>query len=337
MERTSVNICKMTVLIVTYNSKLEKLILTLESVLQQKFEDYEIVIADDASKEKCFKQLKKYFEYRQFRNYKLVSQEENLGTVKNLIHGLELVNGKYVKFISAGDTLYDESTLQKIYDFMEEEQSECCFGLMQGYRRQQNAMEKISFPHPFDIEAYRKKKSKRIERNLVVYSDNVCGASLCYEKNFAIEYMNKISDCVVYEEDIFQVLSTLEGRPITFLDDYVVWYEYGEGVSTSGQSKFQEALAKDTELFYEKIYQNYPKNRYIRKRHGLIKFYRIRNLYFRTVLRFFVNPHLVCYLTSALLQKVTKKHEKPNERNGFLDREVFWKNIDIIMGLVKVG
>lgn len=335
MEHVSMNICKMTVLIVTYNSKLEKLILTLESVLQQDFEDYEIVIADDASKENYFEYLEKYFTYRRFSNYKLVTQRENIGTVKNLICGLEWVNGKYVKFISAGDTLYDESTLQKIYDFMEKEQSECCFGLMQGYRKQRRTIEKISFPHPFDIEAYRKKKNKRIERNLILYSDNVCGASLCYEKSFAIEYMNKISDCVIYEEDIFQVLSTVEKRPITFLDDYVVWYEYGEGVSTSGKGNFQEALAKDTELFYEKLYKDYPKNRYIRKRHGLKKFYRIRNLYLRTIVRFFANPHLICYLTWALLQRITKKHEKPNEKKGFLDREIYWDNIEKMTDFVN--
>lgn len=335
MEDTSMNVCKMTVLIVTYNSKIEKLILTLESVLQQNFKNYEIVVADDASKDNYFKQIEKYFAYRQFENYKLVSQAENLGTVKNLICGLELITGKYVKFISAGDTLYDENTLQKIYDFMDKEQSECCFGLMQGYRKQQNRLEKISFPHPFDIEAYRKKKLKRIERNLIIYSDNVCGASLCYEKNFAIEYMNKISDCVIYEEDIFQVLSTVEKRPITFLDDYVVWYEYGEGVSTGGQSKFKEALAKDTELFYEKLYKEYPQNRYIRKRYGLMRFYRIRNLYLRTVFRFFANPHLVCYLAWAFLQRVTKKHEKPNRKNGFLDREIYWENIEKITDFLK--
>lgn len=335
MECTSMNNCKMTVLVVTYNSKLEKLILTLESILQQNFENFEIVIADDASKENYSKQLEKYFEYRQFVNYKLVVQEKNLGTVKNLICGLQWVNGKYVKCISAGDTLYDEYTLKKIYDFMEEEQSECCFGLMQGYRRGKKDVEKVSFPHPFDIEAYRKKKSKRIQRNLILYSDNVSGASLCYEKNFAVEYLNKISDCVIYEEDIFQVLSAVEDRSINFLDDYVVWYEYGEGISTGGQSKFQKALAKDTELFYEKLYKDYPQNRYIRKRYGLMRFYRIRNLYLRTVLRFFANPHLVCYLAGAFLQRVTKKHEKPNTKNGFLDREIYWKNIETITDFLK--
>lgn len=319
---------KFTVLVITYNSDLFKTYLTLQSVIDQKFEDYEIVIADDGSKENHFSELQSFLDKKQFKRYKLVANEKNKGTVQNLLSGLEHTEGKYVKFISAGDALYDENTLQNVYDFMEENHCDCCFGLIQGYQRDPScSVKKVRYFHPFDINAYRKKDTRRIVKNLVLYSDNVCGASICYEKDFALEYMGRIQNEVVYEEDIFQVLAAVEDRPVQLYDEYMIWYEIGTGMTTQKHSEFEELIRKDVERFYKELYRQHGDHPNVKKRFQLLKLYRIKNLYLRTVLRFFVNPDALRYFVDSMIQRKCKAHQKETETIGFLEQEDFWKQL----------
>lgn len=319
---------KFTVLVITYNSDWKKLRLTLESVVRQKMEDYEVVVADDASKENHFDKIRQFFCAHGFENYQLVGNETNHGTVKNLLSGLAVTSGKYVKFIGAGDALYEEETLQKVYDFMEENRYECCFGLMQGFQmKNADSVTKLTFCHPFDMDAYRQNKQDKIIRNLVLYSDNTCGASICYRTDFAIAYMNRIQADVVYEEDIFQVLSALEGRQVQLFDDYMVWYEVSAGVSAKGHSRFAELLQQDVARFYKRLYEQYGDNRYVKKRYKLRKVYKINNLYLRTLLRFFVNPGALGYVVNTMMQRRRKVHGSKSQTAGFLDREAFLQSL----------
>lgn len=319
---------RFTVLVITYNSDWNKLRLTLESIVRQKMEDYEIVIADDASQENHFDKIQQFFAAHGFADYHLVGNETNQGTVKNLLSGLSRTSGKYVKFIGAGDALYEEQTLQKVYDFMEENQYECCFGLMQGFQRKHaDSVVKVPFCHPFDMDAYRQNKQDKVIRNLVLYSDNTCGASLCYRTDFAIEYMNRIQADVVYEEDIFQVLSAVEGRQVRLFDDYIVWYEVSAGVSAKGHSRFAELLKQDTARFYARLYHEHGSNRYVKKRYQLRKVYKIDHLYLRTFLRFFVNPGALIYVANTMLQRKRGVHGSRSRTEGFLDREEFLQSL----------
>ena len=110
-------------------------------------------------------------------------------------------------------------------------------------------------------------------------------------------------------------------------DEYIVWYEVGDGVSTKKRTKFEELLRQDVERFYNMLYERYGDNKYIRKRKQLSVFYKIKNLYIRTILRFFVNPHAILYLCSSMLQRKRGAHTRETEVKGFLEQPEFWKAI----------
>ena len=320
---------RFTVLVITYNSDLQKTYLTLQSIISQKFDDFEIVIADDGSGNNHFDEIQRFFEKRQFARYKLVANDKNRGTVQNLLSGLRETAGEYVKFISAGDTLYDENTLQNVYDYMEQNQYTCCFGLLQGYQREvSGSIKKVRYFHPFDMKAYRTKNTRRIVKNLVLYSDNVCGAAICYEREFAWEFMNRIQKEVVYEEDIFQVLAAVEGRPVQLYDDYMIWYEIGTGMTTKKHSEFEELIRKDVERFYTELYRRHGDNPYVKKRFRLLRLYHIHNLYIRTILRFFVNPDALRYVLDTMIQRKCGVHQKQINRRGFLEQEEFLRTLN---------
>ena len=89
---------------------------------------------------------------------------------------------------------------------------------------------------------------------------------------------------------------------IIYVEDYCVYYEYGTGISTSGQSEFQKIIQKECESLYDymstldidkryKKYLNYRKK--IRNSHGLKA----------ALLKLFLTP-------SQLMIKFKSKHVK---------------------------
>lgn len=320
---------KFSVIVLTYNPVLEKVLFTLESIIQQDFDDFEIIIADDGSKDNLFPQIEEYFRKNSFDNYKFVANKRNVGTVKNILSALEVSSGKYIRDFGTGDCFFSKDTLQCVYEFLEKSDKDGCFGLMCGfYRDKQGTVKRKNFCHPFDINVYRKaqknpKLEKRILKNLVLYSDHASGAATCYKRDYYMEYLKKIEQYVKYEEDIFQVLAAIEGRRLDFFDQYMVWYEVGEGVSTQKNSRFKQLLQQDVDSFYEMIFENFSDQKIVKKRKKMTKLYKIKNLYLRTIIRVFVNPDAICYLFKSFLQRISGAHKEKLYRKGFLDQKEF--------------
>ncbi len=72
---------------------------------------------------------------------------------------------------------------------MVETDSHIAAGLPIGYTKTAKGRKAIAFNHPFDIEAYLKNNEQRILENLILYTDMICGANLCYERDFFLHYL----------------------------------------------------------------------------------------------------------------------------------------------------
>ena len=99
---------KVSVLIPTYNYA-RYLGEAIESVLNQTFTDFELIIVDDQSKDNTDEVVSKYLHDPRV-SYK--KNPVNLGLVGNFNRALELANGDYIKFLLADDKL-DKTILSK--------------------------------------------------------------------------------------------------------------------------------------------------------------------------------------------------------------------------------
>lgn len=79
---------------------------TLDSILQQTFKDFEVILIDDGSKDDTASIIQSYQDAR-IRFY----QQANQGQCKASNYGLSLAQGKYIKFIDADDII-NETHLQ---------------------------------------------------------------------------------------------------------------------------------------------------------------------------------------------------------------------------------
>ena len=304
------------VIVITYNAIWDKLKLTLDSIIRQSFENFEIVMADDGSKEDVFDKVEAFFAENNFTRYTLVRNEQNQGTIKNLLSGLDKAQGRYIRMFGPGDLFFDENSLAGVYKFMSESGCEGCFGLMRGYYKDETgAIKTRPYTFPFDLKAYRDGDDAKITKNLTVFADNVSGASMCLSHEYMDEYLNRIAGKVIYLEDVFQVMAALDGRRLQLYDEYLILYEDSVGISTSKNSNFRKLLRKDNDTFYEMVFEQYSDNKLVKKRKGLNKIYQIDNPYIRMIVSAFKNPGVVGWLLRHYIDVACHRYDKPYRKN----------------------
>lgn len=104
------DICKVTVIIPAYNVEhyIEK---TIESALNQSFDDYEVIVVDDGSLDQTGVICDKYaIENKKFR----VIHQENAGVMAARLKGVENSRGEWVTFVDGDDRLPEDS-LKTLY------------------------------------------------------------------------------------------------------------------------------------------------------------------------------------------------------------------------------
>ena len=113
------------VIVLHYNQP--RYVLTaLDSVLSQKYNNIELIFADDASTAIELDEIKEYIEENKGENIKNVVysiNEENLGTVKTINRAVKQCNGEHILFFAADDALCNESVIsnfKKAFDKADE-------------------------------------------------------------------------------------------------------------------------------------------------------------------------------------------------------------------------
>lgn len=237
---------EVSILVLTYNSKLDKLIDTVKSVIDQKGVSLEIVISDDGSKVKHFNELKDFFAKSHFINYKIIENEINRGTVYNYYSGLKMCNGNYVKSISPGDKLIGKNTLKNWITFLKTKHVKWSFSDVVCYRVMNNVETPISVEaHPQNIQVYKNGTDCNKRWQYLVLKDIGVGASMISERNLQITYLQEMLGKITYAEDHMWRLMMFDGIVGAYYPEYTVLYEYGEGVSTSQSIVWNERLRKD--------------------------------------------------------------------------------------------
>ncbi len=260
------------VIVLNYNPDFEKLCATLKSALLQKDINFEIIIADDGSKNNLEKEIKNLFKEYDFSNYKLVLREKNVGTVQNLYDAVKASCGKYIKPISPADCFYNETTLNTVLSYMDENKSDVLFGDMVYYEKSKEVnVFNIKTPWCDEIYLQENYNPKKILKHQMSYYENISGAAVFYRRERIIEGLEFILGTVRYAEDAMLQYFATKGERISYLPQFVVWYEYGSGISTSqGRSN---RLVTDFYEFYKLLKTKFPKNSIIKR--NLLKWFSV--------------------------------------------------------------
>lgn len=101
----------LTVILPTYNSELY-VAETIESVVQQTMENWELIVIDDNSSDGTVNVVKEY--QRKDRRIRIYGQPENEGPARVRNIGLQLARGEYVAFVDSDDVWHVDKSAKQI-------------------------------------------------------------------------------------------------------------------------------------------------------------------------------------------------------------------------------
>lgn len=96
------NDIEVTVLMSMYNTPIDQLKKSIESILKQTYKNFEFLIINDGSNDECFQFIQSYSDER----IRLVNNEKNIGLEKSLNKGILMAKGRYIVRMDTDDIAY---------------------------------------------------------------------------------------------------------------------------------------------------------------------------------------------------------------------------------------
>lgn len=246
---------EVSVIVACYNPNWKKLKATLKSIIAQEDIKFEIIISDDGSEYCCDDKIRELFALYCFENYSVVKNNSNRGTVKNFIEGLKISKGEYVKFISPGDCLFDSNTLSEWYKYNKTNNIKVSFGDYHSYLS--NDLSPIStYACPQLPSLFKNTYNNELKFDYLLFNDAILGACLLSDRQFTNEYLCEIEDCCKYAEDQIYRLMIARKEPIVYFNRSVIWYEQGEGITSSQNIKWKEIIKQEINAVEQKMLEN---------------------------------------------------------------------------------
>ncbi|MCJ7933001.1 MAG: glycosyltransferase [Chryseobacterium sp.] len=103
------------VIVITYNSE-SSVLETLDSIKSQTYQNIELIISDDCSKDNTVELCNSWLlqNKERFVRTEMITAKENTGISANCNRGLNLAQGEWVKLIAGDDSLFEDCVLQNI-------------------------------------------------------------------------------------------------------------------------------------------------------------------------------------------------------------------------------
>lgn len=92
----------------------------IESVLQQTFTDWELIIVDDSTNNETKKRVQKYINTEQILYTK---NANNKGALYSRNRGLNLANGKWITFLDDDDYYVEKDSLSKVHKIIKQKKA----------------------------------------------------------------------------------------------------------------------------------------------------------------------------------------------------------------------
>ena len=198
---------------------------TFNSVSQQKYKNFEVIIVYDDEDKTDLNYVKSVI--KNSRNTKLIINKKNLGAGNSRNKGIKISNGKYLTFIDADD-LWKKDKLKLQYDFMVKNN----FNITHTSYEIINSNDKIV--------GYRLAKKIQNYKNLISSCD-IGLSSVMIKKNILKNY--KFSNLIT-KEDYSLWLKLSKKYPIYGLNNLLVkWRKTDNSLSSNNIQKFKDAFS----------------------------------------------------------------------------------------------
>jgi glycosyltransferase involved in cell wall biosynthesis len=142
------------VIVITYNSA-QFVVETLESIKQQTYQNIELIISDDCSKDDTLQICEEWlnFNKQRFVNFLIIKSDLNTGIPANCNRGIKYAKGEWTKLI-AGDDAFYLSAIKNAVDFINNNSSIKAFSSSVAYYYDEFIDENLYFIRGNHLEFY---------------------------------------------------------------------------------------------------------------------------------------------------------------------------------------
>lgn len=313
------------IILVTYNSDWEKIKMTLLSILKQKDVSMQIIVADDGSKMTFDSEINDLMKENGFDNCLILDSPLNRGTVLNIANAVKYAKGSYTKTIAPGDCLFDADTFFSWLSFMKEDSVEVSFGDAVYFSRNEKIKLYATKGSPANRDIYKSKRcssrcSSKQFVDYVVANDTILGAAQLMKTDVLAKYLDIIQNKVVYAEDYMIRIMIYDGIDVRYYPHIVIWYEYGTGISTSKDDKWEKLLHNDFEMSNSLISKRDSCTYMQKKYKAYLKMREIGHL--RKISKILIFPSVVLYRIYARF--VPKKILLGSQEYAKIEHMFYW-------------
>ena len=236
---------KISIILPNYNSE-KYLKETIESVLSQTYQDFELIIVDDASTDKSMEIARSFQDPR----IKYIQSDRNRQVAYTANIGMEMAEGEYIARIDSDD-IWDEKKLEIQLKFMEENMDiAACFTRVDIIdENSHNANKKYQVI--YDIFEKAKNRSQKEWLGIFLTEGNcLCHSSVFMRKEFFKDIGGFYNLAYVGAEDYELWVRMVIRHPIYVLDDRLVKYRWEEHSATkiSGLTKEKVYMAINLQM-----------------------------------------------------------------------------------------
>lgn len=211
---------KVSVLMAAYNSKPELLKMTITSVINQTFTDFEFIIVDDGSK----KPIEEIVRNISSDSRIIVYRKENTGLGSSLTYGIERAKGEYIARID-DDDLMVQDRLERQVAFLDSHPEVCCVGGHMFFYSKNRYVPYRKFPldHEGIVVSMLSRKWAMAHSALMYRKDSVVKAGYYRLKGTG--------------EDLDLILQLSLVGKLANLDEYIIYYHMSTGSLSSTNSQ----------------------------------------------------------------------------------------------------
>ena len=156
---------------------------TISSIIDQKYENIELIVSDDGSsnfKNSYFNRFESACA-RRFKKYKLIHNEENIGTVKHFNNIIKISNGDIIVPLSSGDKFINNDVIGMIDKHFNENNCLLCTS----QRKELGGNARV-LPKLFELNKLN--NCKKTLNHILLYGNFIGGATTYYSRNVFEKY-----------------------------------------------------------------------------------------------------------------------------------------------------
>ena len=203
---------KISIIIPLYNAE-KYIVKCLDSIKDQSYKNFEIIVINDQSKDDSWNILNQYVAENLKINFIVISNEVNLGLSKTRNKGIDRATGDYILFMDNDDTLVDNLSLQH---FIEATENDPDIVIGKTHFLQNNV--------PKESRYHQLKNTKKTYSNAEVLEGFLAGQwavtawNKLYRTSFLRENQLRFLDDLLHEDELWAFETAIPAKLVNFLD-----------------------------------------------------------------------------------------------------------------------